>query len=111
MDPSSVAADGLDHSEGSPNHDHDDGLGPQNRRRLWRVFILTTAYLVVEVIGGLLTNSLALLSDAGHMLTDVASIGLALLAAAFALRATTPERTYGYHRLEILAAFATACLC
>lgn len=81
------------------------GLGHGNRARLWRVFALTAAYMVVEVVGGLLTNSLALLSDAGHMLTDVASLGLALFAAWFATRAATPEKTYGYHRLEILAAF------
>lgn len=80
-------------------------MARQNRRRLWRVLALTAAYLVVEVIGGLLTNSLALLSGAGHMLTDVASLGLALLAAGFATRAATPEKTFGYHRLEILAAF------
>lgn len=81
------------------------GLGHENRARLWRVLALTAACMVVEIVGGLLTNSLALLSDAGHMLTDVASLGLALLAAWFATRAATQEKTYGHHRLEVLAAF------
>ena len=75
-----------------------------NRTRLWRVMLLTGIYMLVEVVGGLLTNSVALLSDAGHMLTDVASLALALLAAWFAIRAATPQKTYGYHRLEIIAA-------
>jgi len=75
-----------------------------NRRRLLAVLALTSAYLLAEVIGGLLTNSLALLSDAGHMLTDVASLALALVALRFAARPPDPRRSYGYHRLEILAA-------
>lgn len=75
-----------------------------NRRRLLAVLALTSIYLVAEVVGGLLTNSLALLSDAGHMLTDVAALALALLAIRFATRPPDPRRSYGYHRLEILAA-------
>jgi len=65
---------------------------------------ITTTFFTVEVIGGLLTHSLALLADAGHMLTDVASLALALLAIQFAARPATPEKTYGYYRTEILAA-------
>jgi len=90
---------------GAPRVRDEEVRGLSDRQRLWRVLILTASYLIVEVVGGLLTNSLALLSDAGHMLTDVASLGLALLAAWFATRAATPRKTYGYHRLEILAAF------
>ncbi len=75
-----------------------------NRTRLWKVIVLIGIYMLVEVIGGVLTNSVALLSDAGHMLTDVASLALALLAAWFAMREATPQKTYGYHRLEIIAA-------
>lgn len=71
-------------------------------------FGLTTFYLIIEVVGGLLTHSLALLADAGHMLTDVAGLGLALLAIKFAERPATPERTYGYYRVEILAALTNA---
>ena len=75
-----------------------------SRKRLTIVLGLTTVYLVAEVIGGVMTHSLALLADAGHMLTDVAGLGLALFAMSFAARPATPERTYGYHRVEILAA-------
>ena len=80
----------------------------QHKRRLAVVFGLTTLYLVAEVVGGILTHSLALLADAGHMLTDVAGLGLALLAIRFAERPATPERTYGYYRVEILAALTNA---
>ena len=69
---------------------------------------LTTSYMLAEVIGGLVTNSLALLADAGHMLTDVGGLALALLAIKFAERPATPERTYGYYRVEILAALTNA---
>jgi len=82
----------------------------KNKRRLAIVLALTTTYLVAEVVGGLLTNSLALLADAGHMLTDVAGLGLALLAIQFAERPATPERTYGYYRIEILAALSNAVI-
>lgn len=69
---------------------------------------LTTTYLLAEVIGGLLTHSLALLADAGHMLTDAGGLALALFALYISERPATPERTYGYYRAEILAALANA---
>jgi cobalt-zinc-cadmium efflux system protein len=77
-----------------------------NRQRLKIVLALTIVYMLAEAIGGFLTNSLALLSDAGHMLTDVAALVLALLALWFAGRPVTPQKTYGYYRTEILAALA-----
>ena len=89
-------------------HDHAHTPSGKNKRRLAVVLGLTTLYLAAEVVGGLLTGSLALLADAGHMLTDVAGLGLALLAIRFAERPATPERTYGYYRVEILAALANA---
>ena len=64
--------------------------------------------MFVEVIGGILSGSLALLADAGHMLTDAASIALALVAMQFATQRATTERTFGFHRLEILAALINA---
>ncbi len=79
-----------------------------NKKKLALVFGFTLLYLIAEVIGGLLTRSLALLADAGHMLTDVAGLGLALFAIRFAERPATPERTYGYYRVEILAAVINA---
>lgn len=80
----------------------------RNTRQLKLVFGLTSLYLLVEVVGGLLTGSLALLADAGHMVTDVGGLGLALFAIRFAERPATPDRTYGYYRVEILAALANA---
>ncbi len=86
------------------SHDHQTSAAGKNKRNLAIVFGLTSFYLVAEVVGGLMTHSLALLADAGHMLTDVAGLGLALLAIRFAERPASPERTYGYYRVEILAA-------
>lgn len=79
-------------------------------RRLLVVLALVVTFLAVEVIGALLTNSLALLADAGHMLTDAAGISLALLAIWFARRPATPERSFGYYRVEIFAALANAVI-
>ena len=90
------------------SHGHAHTAAGANKRNLTIVFTLTATYLVVEVIGGFVTGSLALLADAGHMLTDVAGVGLALLAIRFAERPATPEHTYGYYRVEILAALANA---
>jgi cobalt-zinc-cadmium efflux system protein len=66
---------------------------------------LTIAYTVVEIVGGIWTDSLALLADAGHMLSDNFALGLALLAVTLARRPSTPRRTFGFQRAEILAAF------
>ena len=75
-----------------------------SRRRLSLVLILTAIYMILEAVGGWWTGSLALLADAGHMLTDVAALTLALIAVWFATRPATSSKTFGYHRLEILAA-------
>lgn len=80
----------------------------KNQRPLWIAFGLTATYFVVEVVGGLMTNSLALLADAAHMLTDVGGLGLALFAAWISSKPATPEKTYGYYRVEILAALVNA---
>lgn len=89
-------------------HNHGRGSsGPeraQGQRGLALALGITVTFLVVEGIGGLLTNSLALLADAGHMLSDVAALGLALFALWFARRPHTHQRTYGYLRTEVLAA-------
>ena len=80
----------------------------QQRRSLLIVLLMTGTFMVIEVIGGLLTQSLALLADAGHMLTDVAALGLSAFAMWMAARPSTPEKSYGYHRAEILAAVTNA---
>ena len=82
----------------------------QNRSGLKITFALTSTYFVVEVIGGILTGSLALLADAAHMLTDVVGLGLALFAIWMAQKPATAEKTYGYYRVEILAALANAVI-
>jgi cobalt-zinc-cadmium efflux system protein len=74
-------------------------------RRLRLVLVLTAGFLVAEVVGGIMSNSLALLADAGHMLTDVAALALSLFVAWFSRQPGTPQKTYGYLRWEILAAF------
>jgi cobalt-zinc-cadmium efflux system protein len=79
-----------------------------NKSRLWLVFGLTAGYMVAEAATGLLTKSLALLADAGHMLTDAGALGLSLLAVWFSERPSTPEKSFGYYRAEILAAFVNA---
>ncbi len=84
-------------------HDHHNHYA-SSRRRLWLAFWTQLAFLVVEVVGGIMANSLALLADAGHMLSDVGALGLSLLALAWTARPPTERKTYGYHRLEILVA-------
>ena len=81
-----------------------------HRGRLIGVFALTAVVFVVQFVGGIAANSLALLADAGHNLTDVAGIGLALLAVSFAARPASVARTFGFLRLEILAAVINAVL-
>jgi cobalt-zinc-cadmium efflux system protein len=78
----------------------------RNLRRLAITLCLVLLYMVAEVVGGLLANSLALLADAGHMLSDAASLGLALFAIWIARRPRTASHTFGFHRTEILAALA-----
>lgn len=78
----------------------------RNLKRLGLTLGLVVIYMAAELVGGLATNSLALLADAGHMLADAGSLGLAVFALWIAQRPRTPERTFGYHRTEILAALA-----
>ncbi|HEX6708750.1 MAG TPA: cation diffusion facilitator family transporter [Rubrobacter sp.] len=86
------------------HHEHQHGESKGNRRALAVVLALTASFTVVEIIGGLLTGSLALLADAGHMLSDNLSLGIALFAAWLAERPATPDKSFGYRRAEILAA-------
>ena len=78
----------------------------ESGRALAWVLGLTLAFAVVEVVGGLVSGALVLLADAAHMLTDAAAVGLSLFAVWVARRPATPQKTYGYYRLEILAALA-----
>lgn len=89
---------------------HPHSAAAASRGRLLAVFVLTLAIFGVEAVGGFAAGSLALLADAGHMLTDVAGIGLALLAIWVGSRPASAERTFGHQRLEILAAIVNAVL-
>ena len=92
-------------------HDHDHGAARVgSARALAVVLTLTAALMVVEIVGGILTDSLALLADAGHMLSDASSAALALFAVWLARRPATPTRSFGYKRAEILAALANGVL-
>jgi cobalt-zinc-cadmium efflux system protein len=84
-------------------HDHSD-YG--NQRRVGWVALLTGSFMVAEAAGGVLSGSLALLADAGHMLTDAAALGLAWLAFRIARRPSDWTRTYGFHRFQVLAAYS-----
>ncbi|GLO68345.1 MULTISPECIES: cation diffusion facilitator family transporter [Oceanobacillus] len=85
------------------NHGHDHTHGA-NKKALMISFIIITSYMIIEAIGGFLTNSLALLSDAGHMLSDSISLGVGLLAFTLGEKVANYSKTYGYKRFEILAA-------
>ncbi|HEX2138336.1 MAG TPA: cation diffusion facilitator family transporter [Woeseiaceae bacterium] len=84
--------------------DHAHSLSA-NRRRVQLALVLTAVFMVVEVIGGLLSGSLALLADAGHMLTDTMALALAAVAFRVSARPADSKRSFGYHRFQILAAF------
>lgn len=95
------------HDHGGHAHDHTAGA---NAKMLSWALALTTAYLFAEVVGAFVFNSLALLSDAAHMLTDVAALMIALLAIRFGQKPADDKRTFGYKRFEILAAAFNALL-
>ena len=91
---------GHDHSGGHHHHHHHTS----NKKALLGAFIVITLFMIVEVIGGLWTNSLALLSDAGHMLSDAAALGLSLYAVWLGEKQASAHKTFGYRRFEIIAA-------
>jgi cobalt-zinc-cadmium efflux system protein len=95
------------HAEGASGSGHagHSHVHTSSIARLRVALAITAVVLVAEAVGGYLANSLALIADAGHMLTDVAALALSLFVAWFSQRPETPRRTYGYLRLEIFAAF------
>jgi cobalt-zinc-cadmium efflux system protein len=105
---------GHDHGEeGHRPHDHHghghahlhDVSSPEQGKRLRLALALTAVFFLAELVGGLVSNSLALLADAGHMFTDVGALALSLWVAWFSRQPATPRKTYGYLRWEILVAF------
>jgi cobalt-zinc-cadmium efflux system protein len=91
------------HSHGASHAGHAHASGGDQRRLFWAL-LLTGGFMIVEVIGGVLSGSLALLADAAHMLTDTAALVLSWYAVRAARLPATPERSYGHARLEVLAA-------
>ncbi|MGR6117018.1 cation diffusion facilitator family transporter [Aeribacillus composti] len=86
------------------SHDHHDFNRENNKKGLIIALLITVGILLLEFFGGLMTNSLALLSDSGHMLSDASSLALSLIAIWFAAKPASPNKTYGFYRFEILAA-------
>ena len=100
--------DSHDDHDDHAGHDHAHDLRGASRRSLILALVLISTYMVAEIIGGVISGSLALLADAGHMLTDAAAIVMALVAMWLGGRAASAERTFGYYRTEVLAAMANA---
>ena len=105
-----AAGCGRDHGhERGHGHDHGHGHAPpvdaDNQRRVFWAMLVTGGFMAVEVAGGLISGSLALLADAGHMLTDTASLGLAWVAFKLGRKPADTARSYGYQRFQVLAAF------
>jgi cobalt-zinc-cadmium efflux system protein len=88
------------------NHNHAREMRKISKQKLWTAFFIIFSFMIVEIFGGIISNSLALMADAGHMFTDVAALLLAILVARLAEKEPTPTRTYGLLRAEILGAFA-----
>ncbi|SFN49595.1 cation diffusion facilitator family transporter [Mycetocola miduiensis] len=89
---------------------HDHAQHTDNRRKLWLVLGIVAVVLVAEVVGGILTGSLALLADAGHMFSDLTGLIIALVALGVAARPATQRHTYGYRRVEVLGALANGLI-
>lgn len=101
---------GPDHAHVHAHHHHHHHHRAASQKALLWVLGLSLAYLLVELVGAYLTNSLALLADAGHMFTDVAALAMSFGAMWIASRPPTPKRSFGYYRLEILAALLNGSL-
>ncbi|MEP7455893.1 cation diffusion facilitator family transporter [Phyllobacterium sp. SB3] len=102
----------MAHSHGAHGHDHGHDHSPKitadNQRKVLIAFLITFTFMIVEVIGGLLSGSLALIADAGHMLTDAGALALAYAAFRFGKRAADERRTFGYLRFEVIAGLINA---
>lgn len=97
-----------DHHHHETHHSHAPAVNQANEHKVLLAFVITASFMLVEVAGGLLSGSLALLADAGHMLTDAAALALAYAAFRFGRRAADSKRTFGYLRFEVIASFFNA---
>ena len=101
---------GHDHGHGhGHHHGHSHGAGVTDERRIAAAFFIIFVFMLVEVAGGLFSGSLALLADAGHMVSDAAALGMSWAALRIGRRPADPHRSYGYQRLEVLVAFVNGC--
>lgn len=100
-----------DHSHGGHghHHGHSHGAGVTDEKRIAWAFVIIFAFMVVEVIGGVLSGSLALLADAGHMISDAVALAMSGVALRIGRSVASSRHTYGYKRLEILVAFVNGC--
>lgn len=105
--PGALQREGHSHEHGH-DHSHTPAVTHANERKVLLAFVITFTYMLVEVAGGLLSGSLALLADAGHMLTDAAALALSYAAFRFGRRHADPKRTFGYLRFEVIAGFINA---
>ena len=99
---------GHEHGHGHGTHGHSHAAGADERRVAW-AFAIITAFVAIEVAGGLIAGSLALLADAGHMVSDAVALGMSWAALRIGRRPADLLRSYGYRRLEVLVAFANGC--
>jgi len=118
--PSEAGPDHDEHDHDHPSHDHghgghghhhghSHGAGVTDERRIGWAFIIIFIFMLVEVVGGLYAGSLALLADAGHMVSDAIALGMSWLALCVGKRKANLTHTYGYKRLEVLVAFVNGC--
>lgn len=103
-------ADGHNHARGeSHSHGHSHGAGVTDERRIGAAFLIIGLFMIVEIAGGLISGSLALLADGGHMVSDTVALGMSWLAIHVGKRPADIHRSYGYQRIEVLAAFVNGC--
>ncbi len=97
-----------EHGHGHHDHSHAPAVTGDNERKVLVAFVITFSFMIVEAVGGFVSGSLALIADAGHMLTDAVALALAYAAFRFGRRAADLRRTFGYLRLEVIAGFINA---
>jgi cobalt-zinc-cadmium efflux system protein len=100
---------GYHHRRDRGHHGHSHGSGVGDERRIGLAFVIIFVFMLVEVAGGIMSGSLALIADAGHMVSDAAALGMSWAALRLGKRAADIERTYGYRRAEVLVAFVNGC--
>jgi cobalt-zinc-cadmium efflux system protein len=100
---------GHHHHRDRGHHGHSHGGGVGDEQRIGLAFIIVFLFMLVEVAGGIMSGSLALLADAGHMVSDAGALGMSWAALRLGKRAADTERTYGYRRAEVLVAFVNGC--